>query len=180
MSQVSDEQLMSACDHLRQDRQQSANLDEPSDAVNRHGLTRTEKFGPVYWNNYPLNSAQDARRWWADRMSSAANETPSRQYEVIDHTSTETNATSEHVKTALQEADTSEFRSHEPSPSVESPRLSVAQQDDCDARVDERSGEESTRLIHQEAEINLEQTPPGRTGYQNSRDPGGYESAYLW
>ncbi|KAM6529287.1 hypothetical protein FALCPG4_007431 [Fusarium falciforme] len=91
MSQVSDEQLMSAYDHLQQDMQPSANLDEPSDAGNRHGLTRKDKAGPVYWTNYPLNSAEDARRWWADRMSTAANETPSRQYEAIDHALIDTN-----------------------------------------------------------------------------------------
>ncbi|KAH7234235.1 hypothetical protein B0J15DRAFT_504554 [Fusarium solani] len=189
MSQVSDEQLMSAHDHLQQDRQPSANLDEPSDAGNRHGLTRKDKFGPVYWSNYPLNSAQDSRRWWADRMSTAANEAPSRQYEVIDHALIETNVASEHGKTTLQEADTSEFRSNELSPGDESPiapRLSVAQQDDCDATVDESSRAEPTLSIHQEVGTSqsqmthLEQTPIRSTGYQNSRDVGGYESAYLW
>ncbi|RSM04635.1 hypothetical protein CDV31_009959 [Fusarium ambrosium] len=192
MSQVSDEQLMSAYDYLQQDRQSSANLDEPSDAGNRHGLTRKDKLGLVYWGNYPLNSAQDARRWWADRMSTAANESPSRQNQVIGDALIEINVASEHGETTLQDADTSEFRSDELSPcvgSVESPvalQLPVTQQDDCGARVGESSREESILSMHQEAETrqfpmtHLEQTPTRSTGYQNSRHVGGYESAYLW
>jgi len=189
MSQVSDEQLMSAYNHLQQDKQSSANLDVPSNSGNRHELTRKDKFGPVYWSNYTLSSAQDARRWWADRVSAAEHGTPSRQYEDTEPALRETNVTSESEKTTIQDADTSVLMSNELSPSVESPiapRLSVEQQDDCDARVNEGLSAESTSSMNRDEGTShsqmthLEQTPTWSTGYQNSRDMGGYESAYLW
>ncbi|EEU35554.1 uncharacterized protein NECHADRAFT_88798 [Fusarium vanettenii 77-13-4] len=189
MSQVSDEQLMSAYNHLQQDKQSSANLGVPSNSGNRHELTRKDKFGPVYWSNYTLSSAQDARRWWADRVSAAEHGTPSRQYEDIEPALRETNVTSESETTTIQDADTSVLMSNELSPGVESPiapRLSVEQQDDCDARVNEGLSAESTSSMNRDEGTShsqmthLEQTPTWSTGYQNSRDMGGYESAYLW
>ncbi|KAM5374234.1 hypothetical protein ACJZ2D_006559 [Fusarium nematophilum] len=189
MSQVSDQQLMSAYDHLQQARQPSANLDESSDTGNTHELIRKDKFGPVYWGKHPLDSAEDARRWWTDRMSTAANETPSRQHEVIDPALTERSVTNEHSETTLQEADPPEFRSNELGPGVESPvgpRVSVSEQDNCDLGVGEGSRAEPGVSTNQEAGATLshmkhvEQTPTRSTGYQNSRGVGGYESAYLW
>lgn len=189
MSQVSDQQLMSAYDHLQQDKQSSVDLGEPSNSGHRHELTRKDKFGTVYWSNYTLNSAQDARRWWADRVSAAERETPSRQHEDTEPALRETNLTSERANTMLQDADVSAFRTNELSSSVESPiapRLSVGQQDDRDARVNEDLSAESTSSIHEEEGtrrsrmVHLEHTPARSTGDQNFKDVGGYESAYLW
>ncbi|KAK1966424.1 hypothetical protein LY78DRAFT_657316 [Colletotrichum sublineola] len=58
MTQVSDDQLFSA-------------FSQPSNST-ALDLVKTPQFGPVYWGNYPLKSAQDVKRWFKARASITA------------------------------------------------------------------------------------------------------------
>ncbi|EXF77068.1 hypothetical protein CFIO01_01715 [Colletotrichum fioriniae PJ7] len=41
-------------------------------------VVKGEKFGPVYWSNHPIDSAEAVQRWWANRTSIEPSETPNR------------------------------------------------------------------------------------------------------
>ncbi|EFQ27267.1 hypothetical protein CGRA01v4_04325 [Colletotrichum graminicola] len=80
MNQVSDDQLFSAFSQLdRSDFQpgHSATAQSALDSVKNY------HSGPVYWGNYPLNSAQDVKRWFQARASVATNTTGSQRPQSI-------------------------------------------------------------------------------------------------
>ncbi|KAK1593492.1 uncharacterized protein LY79DRAFT_179754 [Colletotrichum navitas] len=84
MTQVSDDQLFSAFSQL----DQSDCQPDPSAAAQSNGnvldSVKTYHSGPVYWGNYPLNSAQDVKRWFQARASGATNITGSQRPQSIE------------------------------------------------------------------------------------------------
>nr|XP_036576282.1 uncharacterized protein CTRU02_13817 [Colletotrichum truncatum]KAF6782991.1 hypothetical protein CTRU02_13817 [Colletotrichum truncatum] len=61
MSQASNDQIESAFLELKHIRQ---NCDGHAETFES---TRGNKFGPAYWEKFPLNSVQSAKSWWTDR-----------------------------------------------------------------------------------------------------------------
>lgn len=68
LSQVSDAQLTAGFHRLEALRRQDVGL--PDDAGTL-AYARKHKFGPSYWSDFPLRSAEDAKRWSEDRMLGA-------------------------------------------------------------------------------------------------------------
>ncbi|KAJ3539903.1 hypothetical protein NM208_g5299 [Fusarium decemcellulare] len=89
MAQVSDEQLASACHHMAQVPMTGA---RPSNSK-PFDSTQSSNLRPVYWTNYPLNSVEDARRWWTDRASKMSHNPQPHQSEDFDLSSAEANDT---------------------------------------------------------------------------------------
>lgn len=69
ISQVSDSQLLSALGDRNQNNGQPSDIDELPVGGSFFDLIKGHKFGPVYWANHPLNSAEGVKRWCADRAS---------------------------------------------------------------------------------------------------------------
>lgn len=67
ISQVSEDQLVSAFAPLHH--HQPEGTEGYSGGESLFEAIRKQKFGPAYWTNFPLGSAQDVRQWWADRES---------------------------------------------------------------------------------------------------------------
>lgn len=78
LSQATDAQLASAFQELRRSNDSGPHVGCQLEAVKR------EKFGSAYWERFPLNSAEEARRWCADRSSTVASTPSSPVQESID------------------------------------------------------------------------------------------------
>ncbi|KAK1994969.1 hypothetical protein LX36DRAFT_660063 [Colletotrichum falcatum] len=80
MTQVSGDQLFSAFSHLGQSDCQPGRSAVAQPNGTALESVKTHRFGPVYWDKYPLKSAQDVQRWFEARASAAADAGESRHH----------------------------------------------------------------------------------------------------
>ncbi|KZL66560.1 C6 finger domain containing protein, partial [Colletotrichum tofieldiae] len=83
MTQVSDKQLFSAFCQVDQPDCQARDSAVAQSGIDVFELVKHRQFGPVYWSNYPLNSAQEIKRWWKDRASVVSNVEQKQQSQCI-------------------------------------------------------------------------------------------------
>ncbi|KAK1687506.1 hypothetical protein BDP55DRAFT_660226 [Colletotrichum godetiae] len=82
LAQVSRDQLVSAFRDLRGPSLRTTGGASSTNDGTSLEVVKGQKFGPVYWGNYPLDSAEAVQQWWEDRTSIDPSDVPTMDSQV--------------------------------------------------------------------------------------------------